>query len=835
MFCILVGTNLGRDSIPMKINRGINRLRQFRPDVDSCCRFVRGRSCGGSRLILLLALTFAASRGAEALPGTTLLEGNADLSEQMAAGISRFFEREAQLSSDGRPAYWQPDFSSAENYAASLKPNRERLARMLGVVDARPSAVELQYVGTVSTSAKIAETGAFTAYAVRWALFDGVNGEGLLLQPKGPVTARVVAVPDADQLPEDLAGIGSGLPPERQYARRLAENGCQVIIPTLLDRAATFSGSARLNRFTNQPHREWIYRQAYTFGRHPIGFEVQKIAAAIDWFSDQNRSERLPIGVAGWGEGGLLALYSAALDVRINAVIVSGYFDKRERLWTEPVYRNVFGLLREFGDAEIARLIAPRILVVEHARAPVIDGPPPALPGVSVRLGASAAPGRIMTPVFADIYDEVARARQLAGPFRGAVRFQYRDADKVVGSESDRTIGPMADATLLEFLQSLRPGLQKLVPAGAAPSGGREKRIAVDRQHRQVAELERHLQGWIERSRPVREDFIWKKTKITTPEAWQKDMEPYRRVLHDDLFGRIPATSTPLNPRSRLLYDKPTWKGYEVTLDLGRGLFVWGYLLLPKDLKAGERRPVIVAQHGGTGVPEVVINENPATNRAYKAYAVQLVERGFVVFAPHFPWRTMDSSFRVAERKANSVGLSTMGVIVAQHGRLLDWLTAQPWVDPKRIGFYGLSWGGKIAVRIPAVEQRYALSICSGDFNEWVWKCVTTDWPNSYMYVPEYETPNFNLGMTFGYAEMAALIAPRGFMVERGHDDGVGIDEWVTFEYAKVNRLYSKLGIPQQTELEVFDAGHEIRAVGAFTFIHRAFDWPEPKTAERSK
>ena len=46
--------------------------------------------------------------------------------------------------------------------------------------------------------------------------------------------------------------------------------------------------------------------------------------------------------------------------------------------------------------------------------------------------------------------------------------------------------------------------------------------------------------------------------------------------------------------------------------------------------------------------------------------------------------------------------------------------------------------------------------------------------------------PEFDLGHTFNYAEMAALIAPRPFMVERGHDDGVGIDEMVAYEYAKV-------------------------------------------------
>ena len=70
----------------------------------------------------------------------------------------------------------------------------------------------------------------------------------------------------------------------------------------------------------------------------------------------------------------------------------------------------------------------------------------------------------------------------------------------------------------------------------------------------------------------------------------------------------------------------------------------------------------------------------------------------------------------------------------------------------------------------------------------------------SYMFTNEYEIWEWNLGRTFNYAEMAALIAPRPFMVERGHDDGVGIDEWVNYEFAKVRRLYNKLGIGDRTD-----------------------------------
>jgi hypothetical protein len=74
---------------------------------------------------------------------------------------------------------------------------------------------------------------------------------------------------------------------------------------------------------------------------------------------------------------------------------------------------------------------------------------------------------------------------------------------------------------------------------------------------------------------------------------------------------------------------------------------------------------------------------------------------------------------------------------------------------------------------------------------------------------------------------MAALIAPRPFMVERGHDDPVGIDEQVAFEYAKVRRLYSKLKIPNDTAIEFFDGGHEINGKGTFEFLAKHLKFPK--------
>ena len=122
------------------------------------------------------------------------------------------------------------------------------------------------------------------------------------------------------------------------------------------------------------------------------------------------------------------------------------------------------------------------------------------------------------------------------------------------------------------------------------------------------------------------------------------------------------------------------------------------------------------------------------------------------------------------------------------------------------MAFYGLSYGGKTAMRVPAVVEDYCLSICSGDFNEWIWKNCSTRAPFSYMRTGEYEMFEFDLGMTFNYAEMSYLICPRPFMVERGHWDGCSWTEWVSYEFGKTRFRYDLLGVGDRTEIEYFNA-----------------------------
>ena len=109
----------------------------------------------------------------------------------------------------------------------------------------------------------------------------------------------------------------------------------------------------------------------------------------------------------------------------------------------------------------------------------------------------------------------------------------------------------------------------------------------------------------------------------------------------------------------------------------------------------------------------------------YNQFAIRLAERGFITFSPQNPYIFTDR-FRTLQRKSNPLRKTLFSTIVPQHQQIVDWLASLPMVDPKRIGFYGLSYGGKTAMRIPALVERYCLSICSADFNEWIWKNTST-------------------------------------------------------------------------------------------------------------
>ena len=774
-------------------------------------------------LSLITVITFYGHAIADdsVLPGTKPLEWKeAKLPDRLMDGAHRFIERKISDAAKFRHQFWPDDKAGIEFWKKTAEENRRHLRTIIGAVDKRLPA-RMEYFSNTVEGVVVYASDHFRVTQVRWPVLDGVFGEGLLVTPNEPAVAAAIVIPDADQTPEQLLGMLKGGPTDPLSIRRLIANNVEVLIPTLVSREKFGTDNPRLKR-ADQTNREWLYRQAFHMGRHVIGYEVQKVLSAVDWLEAQHELksaslQKTPIGVAGYGEGALVAFYAAAIDTRIDVALISGYFDSRELVWSEPIYRNVWSLLQRFGDAEIASLILPRKLIIEHSKSPSI----------------TSHKGEWKTPPLDRVSQEVTRIRLPQGAIRPTL----------IHGKKGTTTKPFSADAMQAFLNDL--GIQK--PKG--PVGPMtDQRVAFQpdkRQQRTVQQIEDHVQGLVRNSVNVRNQFMlfdlmpelankrWgtqRSLPIHDSKKFIDGTKAFRRRFYKEAIGQFDEPFLPPNARTRRVAETEKWIAYDVVLDVFDDLIAWGVLIVPKDLKPGEKRPVVVCQHGRNGIPRDTIDANKT---AYNDFAAKLAERGFITFAPHNLYRGEDR-YRWLDRKANSVGCTLFSFIVAQHDQILRWLDGLPFVDGNRIAFYGLSYGGETAVRVPTILEKYCLSICSGDFNQWTRKVASTEQPFSFMWTIEWEMPYWNLGHTFDYAEMTYLMVPRPFMVERGHHDRVGYDHWVAHEFAKVRWLYAQFGLADRIGIEFFQGGHSINGKGTFAFLHKHLNWPEPDAQSTS-
>ena len=238
-------------------------------------------------------------------------------------------------------------------------------------------------------------------------------------------------------------------------------------------------------------------------------------------------------------------------------------------------------------------------------------------------------------------------------------------------------------------------------------------------------------------------------------------------------------------------------------LDVWPDVFAYGILLVPKDCKpggseaAGGRLPARAGRPAAGHVP----GRPPGLPRLRR----QAGRAGLHHLRPAESRTSSRTASARLQRKANPLGKTLFSIIVPQHQQIVDWLQTLPYVDPERIGFYGLSYGGKTAMRVPALVTDYCLSICSADFNEWVWKNASTRHPLQLRVDRRVRDLRVRSGQHFNYAEMAALICPRPFMVERGHFDGVApTSGWPTSSPKSATSIRPELDIGDRTEIEWF-------------------------------
>jgi dipeptidyl aminopeptidase/acylaminoacyl peptidase len=132
-----------------------------------------------------------------------------------------------------------------------------------------------------------------------------------------------------------------------------------------------------------------------------------------------------------------------------------------------------------------------------------------------------------------------------------------------------------------------------------------------------------------------------------------------------------------------------------VLLKAEDGVEFHNQIFLPKDLKAGERRPAIVFVHGGP--PRQMLLGYHYMDFYHMAYAVNqwLASQGYIVMSVNYRSGIgYGKSFRTAPNTGGRGNAEYRDVIAA--GR---YLAARPDVDASRVGIWGLSYGGVLTAQ----------------------------------------------------------------------------------------------------------------------------------------
>jgi dienelactone hydrolase len=291
--------------------------------------------------------------------------------------MDRFFEQQIAAADQKRARYWSRlDFSSALNFDRSADAYRKDWAAYLGVPDPGKTPLNVKRV-------KVREFEGYTAYRVWFDTVPSVQAYGILLVPTKPAGPKpaLICVHGHQGTPEIVAGF---LPEEklkdniyRTFGRTAVRRGYVAWCPMIL---GYYSEEREPQEGPQAQGRDLLHKKALLSSHTLMGLEVAKIRRAVDYLQALPEVDPQRVGIYGLSKGGHYTLYTAGIEKRLKAVVVSGWFNDRTKKLTYPkneanpnpfltrIHRSEYylaDLLDRFGDAELAWMIAPRPLMIE--------------------------------------------------------------------------------------------------------------------------------------------------------------------------------------------------------------------------------------------------------------------------------------------------------------------------------------------------------------------------------------------------------------------------------------------------------------------------------------
>jgi dienelactone hydrolase len=606
--------------------------------------------------------------------------------------------------------------------------------------------------------------------------------------------ATVIAVPPESQSREEFIGTAPGMSPSKWLSTLLGRN-IAVAVPLMTERR---DDHPICRQAGGKDRRRVLWRAGFIVGRTLVGLEVQQVLALREFLASQKKINAKQIAVMGEGQGGMTALYAGAVDERFAAVASLDYFQQREKCGEEPVDRVLYGQLNEFGDAEVAGLIAPRPLWI-------ITKPGGVIPLASARIEFARAqrfykglgmPGNLMIIAAsnAGFEDVVLKIASLFGALQKGKTAEF----------TLRILPEQIDGARNQNFEALFEYLRRLAAA----------------------------------SEQVRADY-WQLNSIPPQERPLKAQK--LRTELAGLMGEFKFDAVPLRPRTGLIGETEKFLAYEVLLDVAPGIEVYGHLLVPRSVagQVKKRFPAVVCQHGFDGAPKYISGigtELEKSDHFYHRFGERLAERGYVVFAPymtvpedHHPPNIVRRADLITPlvRLTAPLGMMRTGIELAKLHRVVDFLQSLSFVEPDRIGYYGLSYGGYSAIWMAPLEPRLKLAVISAHFNDWQTMLTDTKrYGDSYWTLPDEDFYNWNVLNRFVHTQLIAAMWPRPVCIEYGSGDPVTTPEWHERAWKEVKVFGDSWDMQDKLVDDRFNGGHTIHGIGTFFFLDR---WLRPE------
>ncbi len=182
----------------------------------------------------------------------------------------------------------------------------------------------------------------------------------------------------------------------------------------------------------------------------------------------------------------------------------------------------------------------------------------------------------------------------------------------------------------------------------------------------------------------------------------------------------------------------------QLSADDGQTLYY--RLIRARDFDPGQKHPVLIYHYGGPHA-QLVKNQWP---QGTDYWLKMLAQKGYVIF-------TLDNrgSWNRGKAFEDPIYRQLGKVEVADQAKGVAFLQQQPWVDAERIGVFGWSYGGYMALmNLMQHPELYAAGISVAPVTDWT--LYDTHYTERYLGTPQDNPEGYRKSNVFAYAEHLA-------------------------------------------------------------------------------